>query len=349
MKIYNFASVGTSSIGEEFMTTLNSFPQARLHTVYSRSLDKARSVSERFGAEHYTDSLEDICKDKEIDAVYIASPNSLHASQTEMMIDAGKHVFCEKPLFDNAYEVGRLTEKAKNKGVLLAEAYKTAYMPAMKLIKENIDSLGSLRSAFFSFGKYSSRYDAHKRGEDVNTFKNEFSNGGLLDMGIYGIYPILMLLGRPKEIKASASMVPGGVDGVGYILLRYDSLCACVHYSKVSDSFLPCEISGEKGTMTVDRINLPKRIEISYRNGDTRNILDEAVQSTENKSASLHTFEGMMWETKAFIESMDKGLTDIPLEPFGITSQELSLMGAEITDEARRQIGLVYPNDALRP
>lgn len=346
MKIYNIATIGTSSIASEFMETVKDISNARLHTVYSRDINKAASVASKYGALKYTDSLSDICEDSEVDAVYIASPNSFHAPQTEMMIDAGKNVFCEKPLFDNNRTTKRLIEKAKSKGVLLMEAYKTAYMPEMKLISDNISKLGKIRSAFFPFGKYSSRYDAHLRGENVNTFKNEFSNGGLLDMGIYGIYPSLMLFGEPKSVMGTASIVDGGVDGVGFVTLGYGDFCTCVHYSKVSNSFLPCEISGENGTMTIDRINIPKKIEIVYKNGDREVLLDKSVKA-ENMSAALHTFEGMRGETLAFVKALDDGIFDVKPEGSLLTSHEISLAGSRITDEVRKMIGLSYPSDDL--
>ncbi len=346
MKIYNIATIGTSSIAAEFMETVKDIPNARLHTVYSRDIKKAEQVALKYGALKYTDSLVSICNDSDVEAVYIASPNSLHAPQTEMMLDAGKNVFCEKPLFDNSRITKRLIEKAEAKGLLLMEAYKTAYMPEMKLIFDNIHKLGKVRSAFFPFGKYSSRYDAHLRGENVNTFKNEFSNGGLLDMGIYGIYPSLMLFGEPKSVSGTATIIDGGVDGVGFVTLGYGDFCTCVHYSKVSNSFLPCEISGENATMTIDRINIPKKIEIIYKNGDREVLLDKSVQA-ENMSASLHTFEGMRGETLAFVESLSEGVLDVRPKGSLLTSHEISLIGSRITDEVRKMIGLSYPSDNL--
>ena len=76
MKIYNIATIGTSSIAAEFMETVKDIPNIRLHTVYSRDIKKAALTAEKYGAERYTDSLQSICDDNEVDAVYIASPNS---------------------------------------------------------------------------------------------------------------------------------------------------------------------------------------------------------------------------------------------------------------------------------
>ncbi|MPN27474.1 scyllo-inositol 2-dehydrogenase (NADP(+)) IolU [bioreactor metagenome] len=154
----------------------------------------------------------------------------------------------------------------------------------------------------------------------------------MLDLGVYCLYPMLLLFGKPLGVKASAVKIPGGVDGAGFALLDYGSFDACVHYSKVSTSFLPCEIAGEDATMTVDRLNIPGRIEIKYRNGKTEDIEFDQRQ------------DSMCYEIDAFISAVNEfkrakhALLAFPLP--------MSLAAAEICDEIRRQTGISYPADA---
>jgi len=344
-----FATIGSSAIAKEFFACAANTDSARVRTVYSRDGEKARSIALGIGAEKYCSSLEDICSDGDIDAVYIASPNSLHAPQARMMLEAGKHVLCEKPLFANSRLVKELSSLAASKGLVLMEAYKSAYMPNMKKIYDALPSLGKIRSVFFSFGKYSSRYDAHKRGEDVNTFKKEFANGGLLDMGVYCLYPALLFFGEPESVSGTAQTVPGGVDGTGFVTLKYDGFCVCVHYSKISNSFLPCEIEGEDATMIIDRINIPESARIVYRDGKTEVLFDGSSEKSGNMCADLHSMSGMTFELEAFCgavrASKERGCT-VAL-PYKIkTALGLSLAGAKITDGFRARCGIVYPQDA---
>ena len=110
---------------------------------------------------------------------------------------------------------------AKANGVMFMEAYKSGFMPGMKIIRDNLHKLGIIRGAVFSFGKYSSRYDAHKQGKDVNTFKAEFSNGALMDLGVYCVNPMVHLFGKPEEVKSLSAIIPGGVDGMGSLIMKY--------------------------------------------------------------------------------------------------------------------------------
>lgn len=98
------------------------------------------------------------------------------------------------------------------------EAMKSLTMPAYVLLKELLPEIGQVRKYIGNYCQYSSRYDRHKAGEFVNTFQKEFSNGSLLDIGIYPLYIAVDLFGKPEKISAQATILPeGGVDGSGSI------------------------------------------------------------------------------------------------------------------------------------
>ncbi|MEN1381777.1 Gfo/Idh/MocA family oxidoreductase, partial [Pseudomonas aeruginosa] len=77
----------------------------KLTAVYSRSLEQAQHFANDFSVEHLFTSLEAMAESDAIDAVYIASPNSLHFSQTQLFLSHKIHVICEKPLASNLAEV----------------------------------------------------------------------------------------------------------------------------------------------------------------------------------------------------------------------------------------------------
>lgn len=327
MKI-NFLTIGTSWITEEFIHTAKMIPEFHLYAVYSRNKTKAAAFAKKHGAEKFYDSLEEAAADPEINSVYIASPNALHCGQALRFLNAKKNVLCEKPMASNLREAKKMVNAAKASGVLLEEAYKPAALPAFAEMKKNLKELGTIRSVYFEFSKYSSRYDAHKRGEPVNTFKNQFSNGALLDLGIYSLMPLLHLFGKPKQIRALANIIPGGVDGTGGMILQYEDFIATAMFSKISTSYLPCQIQGEKATMLIDKINIPEKIEIIYANGE-----EKIIKPPQRK-------ESMFDEIADFITCAAEGKTESEINPLF-----LSLASAEITDEARRQFGLSYPAD----
>lgn len=99
--MFNLAIIGTNWISQQFVEASIQTGEFRLKAVYSREFDKARSFGAPYHAETFYDSLDALGNDPDIDAVYIASPNSLHAPQALQMLKAGKHVICEKPMASN--------------------------------------------------------------------------------------------------------------------------------------------------------------------------------------------------------------------------------------------------------
>lgn len=204
----------------------------------------------------------------------------------------------------------------------------TTQLPNFEAIREHLGELGPIRRYFASYCQYSSRYDAYKRGEILNAFDPRFSNGSLMDLGVYCLYPLVALFGKPDRIQANAHMLASGVDGEGSILLSYGEMDAVVMYSKISSSYAPAEIQGELATMVIHPINSPETVEIRYRDGSVKSL-------TRPQGNSV-----MYYETRKFIDLLKQGEKED-----ATNSWTHSLWTMEIMQEARRQIGLVFPAD----
>ena len=99
---------------------------------------------------HYTfTSLEEMAKSPLIDAVYIASPNFLHAEQSILCMKHGKHVLCEKPFASNAWEVREMIAASAKYDVTLMEAMKPILTPNFRSVRENLGRFGTIRRYFF--------------------------------------------------------------------------------------------------------------------------------------------------------------------------------------------------------
>lgn len=323
-----FGVIGTNWITEKFIRAGREVEGFSLSAVYSRTEQRAREFAEKMGASHAYDNLEAMLGSGQIDAVYIASPNSFHAEQAIACMNHGMHVLCEKPLASHAAEVRAMIAAAQANDVLLMEAVKSTLAPNFRVIQENLHKLGPVRRYFASNCQYSSRYDAYKNGVMANAFDPAFSNGALMDIGVYCLYPLVVLWGRPQRIAADAIMLESGVDGEGSILLHYADKDAAVIYSKITTSYLPAEIQGEAGTMLIDQINRPQRVEIRYRDGRVEDL------------SQPQTADIMQYEIREFLELARAGKRES-----AINSHLHSLVTMEIMDEARRQIGLVFPAD----
>ncbi len=327
-RIIRFGVIGTSEITQVFLKGAKLVEKFKLAAVYSRKEETAREFADKYGVKTIFTSLEEMAKSDEIDAVYIASPNSFHAKQAIIFMKNRKHVLCEKAFASNIKEVEEMIKVAKENNVVLMEAMRTTLTPNFKIVMENIYKLGKIRRYFSSFCKYSSRYDKYREGVVLNAFKRELSNGALMDIGVYTIYPMITLFGEPKEIKATSYMLESGVDGEGSVIFKYDEIEGTVIYSKISNSYLPTEIQGEEGTMIIDKINEVNSVKIVYKDGNIEEL------STKQEEDS------MCYEIDEFVNLIINNKKES-----NINSLENSKIVMKIMDNVRSQIGLEFIAD----
>ena len=323
-----FGIVGTSNIANIFLRAASRVKDFELVAVYSRNLEKAREFGTLYGASIFFDDLEQMAKSKDIDAVYIASPNALHSKQTITCLKHKKHVLCEKSLASNLKEVKSMIKTAKDNNVLLMEAMRITCVPNFKAVKENLYKIGKIRRFFGSYCQYSSRYDKYKNGIIENAFKKELSNGALMDIGVYCIHPMVNLFGAPKTVKAVSHILQTGVDDMD----------AIIQYSKVADSYIPSEIQGEEGSIIIEKLNLFEKAIIKYRDGREEDI-SIPKEKAEEKPREI---EGMYYELVEFISLINNNKIES-----NINSHENSIIVMEIMDEIRRQSSIVYPADSI--
>ncbi|KAH0785721.1 Gfo/Idh/MocA family oxidoreductase [Histomonas meleagridis] len=240
----------------------------------------------------------------------------------------GKHVLCEKPLASNSKEVLDMIATSKKYGVTLMEAMKSTLAPSFKVLQSYVPKLGTIRRYFSSYCQYSSRYDKFKEGIVLNAFNPEYSNGAIMDIGVYTIYPMVVLFGRPKKIIANGIVLSSGADGQGTVVCEYDGFDATVIHSKIADSSLPSEIQGENGSLIMNRINKIEEVTWNPRKSSPEKLA-EGMEKNE-----------YYYEIEEFINLIENG--KIQSE---INTHQNSLMTIEIIDEVRRQLGVKYPAD----
>jgi scyllo-inositol 2-dehydrogenase (NADP+) len=212
MYMIRFGIIGTNTITDKFLEAAKSVEGFILTAVYSRKEETARTFAQKHHVKNIYTNLEEMAASNDIDAVYIASPNSFHAEQAILMMDHGKHVLCEKAIASNTTELQKMIDTARTNQVVLMEAMMSTCTPNFKSIRDNLYKIGKVRRYFAQFCQYSSRYDAYKQGTVLNAFKPDFSNGALMDIGIYCVYPMVVLFSEPGHIRANAWYVNTKLD-----------------------------------------------------------------------------------------------------------------------------------------
>jgi len=324
-----FAVVGTNWITKSFIDAAHESGKLKLTAVYSRTLENAKALGHDYPVEHYFDSLEALAASDAIDAVYIASPNSLHCEQTLLFLNHKKHVICEKPLSSTLAEAEQAIRCANDNQVVLFEAFKTAYLPNFLHMKSTLGRMGPLRKAIFNYCQYSSRYQRYLAGENPNTFNPAFSNGSIMDIGYYCLASSVALFGEPNTVVASATLLESGVDAQGTVLMGYKNTTygdfeVVINHSKVSDSLLPSEIQGEEGTLQIDKLSECQTLRYTPRGGQTLDLTQPQHINT------------MLYEAETFATLVDSKF-------YGHPGLEVSRITAKLLTEIRHQTGVVFP------
>ncbi len=321
------AIIGTNWITERFVQAALEVKEFELTAVYSRDAAKAAEFAAPFNsqAECFTD-LQAMAQSDAFDAVYIASPNSLHYEQSVLMLEHGKHVICEKPIASNITQAEHMYQVAETNNVVLFEAFKTEYLPNFALIHEHLPKLGRVHKTFINYCQYSSRYQRYLDGENPNTFNPAFSNGSIMDIGFYCVSSAVALFGEPKSVKASAHLLDSGVDAHGTVILSYDDQDVVLSHSKVSDSNIPSEIQGEAGSMIIEHISECDHVILKLRGEEPVRIEVPQVENT------------MTYEASVFAEQIKQG-------KLCEKAKARALGVSRITTEVRKQTGVVFPAD----
>ena len=196
----------------------------KLIAVCSRSMERARIFSEKHRAQRAYDSFEKMLGDPEVEAVYIAAPNHLHAALTVQAAEAGKHVLCEKPMALTVAEGERMIEACDKHGVKLGVGYPNRYHPAHIEAARCIDSgmLGEISLARAQFCRGLSR--GLWKGWKVDPALA--GSGALAGQAVHPIDLLRFLLkSEVKEVRALTDEEPPHrlVDDMVYAILRFEN------------------------------------------------------------------------------------------------------------------------------
>ncbi|WP_286271698.1 Gfo/Idh/MocA family protein [Thalassotalea hakodatensis] len=320
------ATVGSNIITEQFLGAIKHTNLFDIAGIYSRSAKKAEALATKHSARFVFNCLDELASCSEIDAVYIASPNSLHFEQSVQMLKAGKHVICEKPLASDFQLAKEMFRVAEENNVVLFEAFLTEFLPNFKVVQNSLNNIGRITQAHLNFCQYSSRYSKYIKGENPNTFNPTFANGSIMDIGYYCVATAVALFGEPRSIKASANLLASGVDGNGQVIFVYPNFTLVIAHSKVSHSFVNSEIQGENGSVQVKNLSQMEQV-LLCRKGQTENDLTEVQHNNP-----------MYYEAIEFAKCVQSGEMDVD-------KVARSLSVARIITEIRHQTNVVFPSD----
>lgn len=190
-------------------------------------------------------SYEDVNFNK-FDIVYVATVNKCHKPDSILFLNNGKSVLCEKPIAVTLDELSIMQQTAQKNNVLLMEAVWTAFLPAVKKVKDLIDS-GAIGKVVHLDSRFCIEvFDSSSRIYD------SYGGGAMLDIGIYNLYFAKWVLGDFIEIKALHEYDQAGIDITNNLITKSSQgVTASLVSSVRTKAPINAVIYGEKGKITV--------------------------------------------------------------------------------------------------
>ena len=207
-KPFRWGIVGAGAIARQFAADLAHTDGGTVGGVFSRTEGMARDFAQVFGTDKVFLTLEGLLADPHVDAVYIATPNALHAPQALQAISAGKPVLVEKPLATRSADAEAVADAAAKFGVFVMEALWSRFLPAVQHLNKLLadDAIGTV-----------SRVEAelafpHPEQPGSRFYDPALGGGAAFDLAVYPLSLALMFFGKPVSIAGRWWPASTGVD-----------------------------------------------------------------------------------------------------------------------------------------
>jgi predicted dehydrogenase len=199
--------IGTGQIGKHHLGQYREIPEAEIVAVADLRADEAKRVAREHNVPSvYTDYRELLARD-DVDAVDVCLHNRLHAPVTIAALEAGKHVYCEKPMAATFAEAQAMYDAAQRTGKKLHVQLSTLYAPETRAAKRIIEAghLGRIYYAKSSHYRRRGRPFVDGYGTAQFVQKQTAAGGALLDMAVYHISRMMFLLDNPPLLTVSGA------------------------------------------------------------------------------------------------------------------------------------------------
>jgi len=320
--------IGAGTIAGKFAATVSAMKDEgdTLVAVASRSLEKAQAFADANDIPKAYGSYEEMVKDPDVEAVYVATPNAFHYEHSKLALNNGKHVLCEKPFTLNAGLAKELYALAREKKLFIMEAFWIRFLPVLTEMRRAIAAgeIGGVLHARSDYGFIPQ--DAKK--EIKRSF--ELGVGALMDIGIYNLGFVHMIMdSAPERLSSTVRMNQYGTDDFSAILLSYsDGRSATVLTSLGIDMPRDAAVFGTEGEITLEDFQMAQRMTIRRYDGTTREV---AIPFDVN---------GFEYEIREVNRCVKAGLSTSD-----ILREEDTLAVLSTMDDIRKSWEMVFPGE----
>jgi len=214
--------LGAGAIARTLVAGIADSASGHLLAIGSRAQASADRFGDEFGVARRYASYDALLADPDVQVVYIALPNHLHAEWAIRAAQAGKHILCEKPLTATLAQAERVVAAARAHDVFLMEAFLYRHHPQTTRLRELLaaDAIGDVRliEASFSF-----QYGPEQTPQNNTRLMREAAGGGIMDVGCYPISLARLVAGAEPEVVTGAAQIGAAsqVDEWAVAALRF--------------------------------------------------------------------------------------------------------------------------------
>ena len=223
-----------------------------IYGVFSRNKEIVKECCKQWECGSW-DTIDNMLSDSNLDIIYLATPPGLHYEHGLKVLQANKHLWCEKPFTTNLEHSQNLIEVSSQNDLSVCESFMYLYHPQFILLKEFVDKgkLGRVKSIYCRFGLPTLDNPGFR-------FNQKLGGSCLLDVGSYPVSAIICLFPEKGiEIMDSRLNVSNdySVDIGGIAHLKIDSDIDCILEWAYNSSYKnEIDIWGDKGSLYTDRI-----------------------------------------------------------------------------------------------
>ena len=327
-----FGVIGAGKVFDRWMKDMLRIPEAfgiSVRGIYDGSEDMARKKASEYRIPVCYASYQEMLSDAQIDAVYVATPNYLHASHAIEALSAGKHVLCEKPIAQNPGELERMREAAADHDVFLMEGMWMRTVPLIRQLQQVVKE-GSIGSVAYLSADCCNNNDPEAYPA---LFSREKGGGALMDVGCYALHFAHLFFGGIPEIRAAARFAETGVDLTSSVVLTFPEGIAVLTQSLGCTGGARAVLHGTKGWIEIPRY-LDSPSEFTVRLPNRQPIVWQYALPREKRPI------GYAYEITHFADCVRRGDHAGCLIP----AKETASVAREM-EEIRRQCGIRFAGE----
>jgi len=304
--------------------------KCRVTALSRREIGKARESAKQFDIPHAFGSAEELCRSKDVDAIFVTTPNACHAADVLLALSCSKPVLCEKPMAVSADQCRRMVETARKAKLLLGVAQVYRFENSTARLRERLaaNEIGKVIFARSEFSFMAS--PAHPR-QWINDPKVA-GGGPLADVGVHCIDTLRFVL-QDEVVRVTARGTQDSIsrpqESAAALIMEFErGTVAAVMVSFRADYRTPIEFVGDKGVLRAeDALTVEHPITLSLKRGgeivDTETLTNQFAYARQVDSFAAALEGGPKfpapgeqgWQNQVILDAAYKSLKSGKAEP----------------------------------